>query len=39
MASALTFSERYHKEGDELNHIKRVTGEKTWGSFVNVESK
>jgi hypothetical protein len=38
MASALTFLERYHKDGDEfLNHI--VTGDETWVSFVHVETK
>jgi hypothetical protein len=38
MASALTVFERYHKDGDEfLNHI--VTGDETWVSFVNVETK
>jgi hypothetical protein len=40
MASALTFLERYHKDGDEfLNHIVRAPGDKTWVSFVNVETK
>jgi phosphoribosylaminoimidazole-succinocarboxamide synthase len=40
MASALTFLERYHKDGDEfLNHIVRVTGDGTWVSFVNVETE
>jgi hypothetical protein len=30
MASALNYSERYHKDGDEfLNHIIRVTGDET----------
>jgi hypothetical protein len=34
------FLERYHKYGDEfLNHIVRVTGDKTWVSFVNIETK
>jgi hypothetical protein len=34
------FLERYHNDGDEfLNHIVRVTGDKTWVSFVNVEAK
>jgi hypothetical protein len=38
MHSALTFLERYHKDGDEfLNHI--VTGDETRVSFVNVETK
>jgi hypothetical protein len=37
MASALTFVERYHKDGEEiLSQIVRVTGDETWGSFVNV---
>jgi hypothetical protein len=32
--------ERYHEGGDEfLNHIVRVTGDGTWVSFVNVETK
>jgi hypothetical protein len=40
MASALTFLERCHKDGVEfLSHIARVTGDKTWVSFVNVETK
>jgi hypothetical protein len=34
----LTFSERYHKDGDEyLNHIIWVTGDETSVSFMNVE--
>jgi hypothetical protein len=38
MASTLTFSEQYHKDGDKfLSHI--VTGDETWVSFVNVETK
>jgi hypothetical protein len=40
MASALTFLEQYHKNGDEfLNHIVRVTGHETWVLFVNIETK
>jgi hypothetical protein len=40
MALALTFLERYHKNGNEfLNHIIQVTGYETWVSFVNVETK
>jgi hypothetical protein len=40
MAAALTFSERYHKDGDEfLIHIVRVTRDETWISFLNVETK
>jgi hypothetical protein len=40
MASILTFLEQYHKNDDEfLNHIVQVTGDETWVSFVNVESK
>jgi hypothetical protein len=40
MALALTFLERYHKDGDEfLNHIIRATGYETWVSFVNDETK
>jgi hypothetical protein len=32
--------ERYHKDGDEfLNHIVQVTGDKTYVSFVNVETE
>jgi hypothetical protein len=39
-ASALTFLERYHKDGNEfLNYIIRVTGGETWVSFVNVKTK
>jgi hypothetical protein len=38
MASVLTFSEWYHKDGDEfLNHI--VTSDNPWVLFVNVETK
>jgi hypothetical protein len=34
MASNLTFSERYHKDGDEfLGHIVRETGAETWVLF------
>jgi hypothetical protein len=34
------FLERYHKVGDEfLSHIVRITGDETWVSFVNVETK
>jgi hypothetical protein len=40
MASALTFLEQYHKDGDEfLSHIVGATGDETWASFVNVETK
>jgi hypothetical protein len=40
MASALFLLERYHKDSDEfLNHIVRVTGDETWVSFVNFETK
>jgi hypothetical protein len=40
MALALTFLERYHKDGDKfLNHIIQVPGNETWVSFVNVETK
>jgi hypothetical protein len=40
MASVLTLLERYHKDGDEfLNHIVQVTGDETWVSFVNAETK
>jgi hypothetical protein len=34
------FLERYLKDGDEfLNRIVQVTGDETWISFVNVETK
>jgi hypothetical protein len=34
------FLQRYHKDGDEfLNCIVGVTGDDTWVSFVNVETK
>jgi hypothetical protein len=34
------FLERYHKDGDEFRgHIVQVTGDETWVSFVNVETK
>jgi hypothetical protein len=34
------FFEQYHKDSDEfLNHIIRVTGDGTWVSFVNGETK
>jgi hypothetical protein len=37
---AFDFLEQYHKDGDEfLNHNVRVTGDKTWVSFVNVETR
>jgi hypothetical protein len=40
MALALTFLEKYHEDGDEfLNRIIRVTGDETWASFVNTETK
>jgi hypothetical protein len=39
MASAFTFLEQYHKDGEFLNHVVRVTGDETWVSFVNVETK
>jgi hypothetical protein len=40
MAMALTFLECYHKNSDEfLSHIIRVTGDDTWVSFMNVETK
>lgn len=38
VVSSLTFLERYREQGDEfLNHI--VTGDETWVSYVNVETK
>jgi hypothetical protein len=40
MASAFTFSEQYHKNGDEfLNHIIQITGDETCVSFVNAGTK
>jgi hypothetical protein len=40
MASALTFLEQYHKDGNEfLDHIVRITGDETWVSFVNAETQ
>jgi hypothetical protein len=41
MASAFVeVLEPYHKDGDEfLSHIVAVTGDETWVSFVNVETK
>jgi hypothetical protein len=40
MALALTLLERYHTDGDEFpNHIIQVTGDETWVSFVNIETK
>jgi hypothetical protein len=40
MASALIFLEQYHKDDDEfLSHIVQVTGDETWVSFMNVETK
>jgi hypothetical protein len=40
MASALTFLEWYHRDGEEfLSHIIWVTGDQTWISFVNVETR
>jgi hypothetical protein len=38
MASALTFLQRYHNEGDEF-FDRIVTGDETWVKFVNVETK
>jgi hypothetical protein len=40
MTLALTFLERYDKDGSEfLSHIIRITSDETWLSFVNVETK
>jgi hypothetical protein len=40
MALALTFLERYHKDGNEsLNHILWVTGDEILVSLVSVETK
>jgi hypothetical protein len=34
------FLQQYHKDGDKfLNHIIQVTGDETWVSFVNFETK
>jgi hypothetical protein len=34
------FLDRYRKDEDEfLNHIVKITGDETWISFVNVETK
>jgi hypothetical protein len=34
------FLEEYHKDGDKfLNHFIQVTGDQTWVSFVDVETK
>jgi hypothetical protein len=35
-----TFLDRYHKDGDEfLNHVVRETGDETWVSVLNGETK
>jgi hypothetical protein len=40
MASALTFLGQYHEVGCEfLYHIICVTGDESWVSFVNIETK
>jgi hypothetical protein len=40
MTSALTFLERYQQNGNEfLNNIFQVTGEDTWVSSLDVETK
>jgi hypothetical protein len=40
MASALTFLERYHTDGEEfLNHIVRIKSDEVWVSFMNVAIK
>jgi hypothetical protein len=40
MASDFTILEQDHKDGNEfLNYVVRVTGDETWVSFVNVETK
>jgi hypothetical protein len=40
MASALTFLEQCHEDGDEfLSHILRLTGDKTRVLFLNVETQ
>jgi hypothetical protein len=33
------FLKCYHKDGCDLSHIVRVTGDETWVSFMNVETK
>jgi hypothetical protein len=36
----LNFLKWYHKDGDEfLKHIVQVTGDETWVSSVNAETK
>jgi hypothetical protein len=36
----LDFLERHHTDGNEyLNHIIHVTGDETWVSFVNADTK
>jgi hypothetical protein len=38
--SSFDFLEQYHKDGNEfLSHIVWVTGDETWVSFVNVQTK
>jgi hypothetical protein len=40
MASAFVdFLEQFHKDGDEFLNCIQVTGDETWDSFVNVETK
>jgi hypothetical protein len=40
IAVVLSFLERYHIDEEEfLNHIIQVTGDETWVSFVNAETK
>jgi hypothetical protein len=40
MTTAFTCLQRYYKDGDEfLSHVVRITGDETWVSFVNVETK
>jgi hypothetical protein len=40
MASALTFSEQYRKDGNKfLSHIVQVTGTEIWVSYLYVETK
>jgi hypothetical protein len=37
---SLTFLEQYHEHGNEfLNHIVQVTGDETWVSLLNIETK
>jgi hypothetical protein len=40
LALTLTFIDQDHKDGNEfVSHIIQVTGDETWVSFVNVETR